>query len=489
MPELALSLAQLRGAWMAGRSALEHCPAEWRDAIALGRAGSTSADSDAECALAALAGHATMVLFRPVPAAPLAPRPLLPVLALPTIPESVRPRLRRVLAALKGATSLERSLFDFVTARGFTLHPADWMPSPRDDEAPDVYAPWLDWVRGEAEPAPSSVLDLDTYDRWPFARRRAALLALREEDPGAARALIAAKASSEPAERRLGLVAILETRLSEDDGEVLEALAKDRSDRVQTLARAYLARLGRETGTDALATELAAMVDIGKVGLLRRRRRLEIKTLKTAAQNTRRRELFKLVSFTKLARALGFSGDQLLEAAPVGAADGIDALVQMVATTGSRDAARRLLDLILEDASLPLAHARPLAPRLTAQERRSLLAPIIKRDADLFGTSLALMGPMLGEAPLAALLASPGFAALKSAIEAARTGDEAQRAATSARADSALRRVALLITASAATELIARLRGLGFSPADPKLDALHLNAALTPQTRPWETRP
>ena len=323
---------------MAGRSALEHCPAEWRDAIGLGRAESrgAGADADAECALAALAGHATMVLFRPAPAAPLAPRPLLPVLALPTIPESVRPRLRRVLAALKGATSLERSLVDFVTARGFTLHPADWMPSPRDDEAPDVYAPWLDWVRGEAEPAPSSVLDLDTYDRWPFARRRAALLALREEDPGAARALIAAKASSEPAERRLGLVAILEAGLSEDDGEVLEVLAKDRS----SACRPWRAPIWRGSGGKPAPTRSRPSSPrwwtSAKSGCCDAAE-LEIKTLKTAAQNTRRRELFKLVSFTELARALGFSGDQLLEAAPVGAADGIDALVQMVAATGSRD--------------------------------------------------------------------------------------------------------------------------------------------------------
>ena len=124
MPELALSLAQLRGAWMAGRSALEHCPAEWRDAIGLGRAESTGAgaDSDAECALAALAGHATMVLFRPAPAAPLAPRPLLPVLALPTIPESVH------AAPPPRARGAERRDFPRALAcrlrHGARLHPA-----------------------------------------------------------------------------------------------------------------------------------------------------------------------------------------------------------------------------------------------------------------------------------------------------------------------------------------------------------------------------
>ena len=31
--ELEASLARVRSAWMAGRSALEHCPAEWRGAV------------------------------------------------------------------------------------------------------------------------------------------------------------------------------------------------------------------------------------------------------------------------------------------------------------------------------------------------------------------------------------------------------------------------------------------------------------------------
>src|SRR6516225_7919904 len=177
MHDLESSLAQVRSAWMAARSALEHCPAEWRDVIE---------GADAECTLAALTGHATAVLFRPAPATPLEPRPLLPALALPTLPEAVRPRLRRAMAAQKGGPSLEQPLIDFVTARGYAVHPADWMPSPRDDWAPDLYAPWLDWVRAENAPVPEAVFALDTYDQWPWAERRVALAALRASDPAAA---------------------------------------------------------------------------------------------------------------------------------------------------------------------------------------------------------------------------------------------------------------------------------------------------------------
>src|SRR6202012_4009009 len=132
-------------AWMAGRPASEHCPQEWRGAIE---------GADSECALAALAGHATAVLFRPTPSAPPERRPLLPRLGLPPLPEPLRPQGRRWMAAQKRGTLIERQFIDFVAGRGYTLHPADWMPSPRDDWTPVAYAPWVDWIRGEDKPFP-----------------------------------------------------------------------------------------------------------------------------------------------------------------------------------------------------------------------------------------------------------------------------------------------------------------------------------------------
>jgi hypothetical protein len=475
MPDLESSLAQVRSAWMAARSALEVCPAEWRGAVE---------GADGECTLAALTGHAAAVLFRPAPATPLEPRPLLPALALQTLPDLVRPRLRRAMAAQKGGPSLEQPLIDLVTARGYAVHPADWMPSPRNDWAPDVYAPWLDWVRAESAPAPASAFGLDTYDQWPWAERRVALAALRASDPAAARAIIALKAPAEPAERRLRLVEILETKLSQDDAEFLESLANDRSDRVQALARALLARLGRQSDTSALAAELAEMLEIGKVGLLRRRTQLVIKTPKSAAQSGRRRILFAQVSLSDLARALGVSELQLLECVPTGAAEDIAVFAEMVATTGSDDARRMLLDRMLADADFPLVHALPLAPRLPTEERRALLPRIMERDADVFKIALALMGRTLGEAPLSALLASPSYTTLMETVEAAVRGEEAKRSDATKTLEAMLNRVALLVDAAAAAELIAWLTASGLSPADPKLDVLHLNAALLPETKP-----
>ena len=470
MDDLEFSLAAVRGAWMAGRSALEHCPPAWRGAIE---------GADAECALAALAGHATAALFRPAPAAALAPRPLLPRLAPPTLPEPLRPRLRRLMAQQKGGASIERHLIDFVAARGYAMHPADWMPSPRADWTPGAYAPWLDWLRGEDKPFPPPSFALDAYDRWSPAMRCAALAALRARDPGAARAIIAAKAPSEPAERRVMLIEILETGLSDLDVEFLEAQANDRSDRVRALTRLYLARLGRPVDADALATELADMLEVRRSEAPGGRTQLTINALKTPAQNARRRELFRLVSFAGLARALRVTEGDIVETAPAGAADGVEAFVQMVAATGSDRACRMLLDQMLADEAFPLAHARPLGPRLKAEERRALRPRIMKRDAKTFETTLALMGRVLGEAPLPALLASPGYAALTGAVEAAHGEAGAPRQPADALLETMLTRVALLADAPAAAALLARLTAAGLSPADPRLDLLRLSAALT----------
>src|SRR5881394_2530620 len=272
MHEVEAALANIRNAWMAGRSALEHCPAEWRGAV----------EGGGETALAALAGHAAAVLFRTTPSTPLEPPPLLPALALPVMAERLRPVFRRILATKNGAAPL-RQLIDLVTARGYGVHPADWLPSPGDDWVPDVYAPWLDWVRAESKAvAEAGGLTVENYSRRAWAERRVALARLRQTDPAAALSIIAAKAAAEPAERRLRLVEVLETRLSEVDASFLEGLANDRSERVQATARTFLARLGRISDGGDLAAELAEMVALGKVGLVNRRSRLVIKQVKTA---------------------------------------------------------------------------------------------------------------------------------------------------------------------------------------------------------------
>jgi hypothetical protein len=359
------------------------------------------------------------------------------------------------------------------------------MPSPRDDWAPDVYAPWLDWVRAESKAKTADeALTIETYERWSWAQRRVALVELRGIDPTAALAIIVAKAASEPAERRARLLEILEIKLSEADAAFLESLADDRSERVQAMARAYLARLGRTADGGDLANELKEMVELGKVGLIRRRTRLTIRPLKTSAQTTRRHDLFKLVSVGALAHALGVSETRLLEATPEGTADGIVAFVHMVATTGSDAARGALLDGMLADDAVPVSHLRAIAPRLSAQERRALVPRIMARDTDDLETTLVIAGRELGAAPLSALQASPAYESLGKQLEDARDDADGKRTLENAVLGAALNRIALLLDAAGAADMAARTVNWGLSPADPKLDVLYLNAALKTETTP-----
>ncbi|UPT62544.1 MAG: DUF5691 domain-containing protein [Hyphomonadaceae bacterium JAD_PAG50586_4] len=469
MLELETALTQARNAWLAGRSAADFAPAAWRE----------GAGGD-ELTLLALAGHALDVVTQPS-SAPLALRALLPELPTRLMPEALRARFRRLLATPKNAPSVEQALIWFVAARGYAAHPADWMPDAKDEWAPALYAPWLDWVRDEAQTisALDAELSADTYEQWSWTERRKRLEALRAANPDAARAIIAAKAGIEPAERRVRIIELLQIRLSAADTDFLASLLKDRSDRVQTLARAFLARLGQGVDASELATELASMVELSKVGLVRRRMQLAIKPLKTAAQHTRRRQLFNLVPLAALAHALCATEGQLVENAPeVAFPEALD-FVACVAATGSDASVAALLSHMLEDKATPVIALRPLVERISAGERKALLPAIAGRDADMFDTALGVAGGALGQAPLAALMEAPSFEILRTNAEIFARGEDASRTAATNILNLMLPRMGLLIDVPGARELLAQMTALGLSPADPRLDMLHFNAALT----------
>lgn len=474
MHELTASLAQIRNAWLAGRVAIDAAPLEWREAI-----------GNDELALLGLAGHAIDVLSQQSPNAALETRPLLPILEAPLLPSATRARFRRLLASPKAAPSIELPLIAFVAARGFAAHPADWMPDVKDDWIPEIYAPWLDWVRAETALAVvADALNQESYDRWPWSERRKALAAMRQQDPAQALAIIAAKASGEPAERRLRLIETLQIGLSDRDADYLGTLAKDRSDRVQALSRALLARLGLGGDTSELAAELAATLELKTVGLIKRHKQLVIKALKTGAQMMRRRELFGLVPLPSLAAALNASELDLAESAPDGAFHDVLDFVGCVAATGSDAAVRALVGPLLDANDAHAAAVRPLMERLSAEERRVWLPRIVARDIDMFETTLAIAGQALGQETLSTVSASPNYATLKSSVEAYAHGDDAGRAAATRTLDILLPRLGLLLDTPSARALLDEVTSWGLSPAEPRLDMLHLNIALTSENAP-----
>jgi hypothetical protein len=469
--DLEEALLRLRAAWMAGQPALGHAPVAWREALGEG--------PTAETALAALAGQAVQTAFRPTGPGPLAPRPPLPRLPAPLAPMAARQRLRRVLAA-KAEEGRSRALVQFFTARGFVMHPADWTPGPRDDWAPPIYAPWLAWAASERSPAPDDGLTAANYEDWPWAQRRAALETLRRVDPDAARTIVAARAGAEPAERRLKLIELLETGLSAADIPYLESLAGDRSDRVQAEARRLLARLGHGAADADMAAELAAMVELSRTGLIRRRHQLRFKPPKTQAQGKRRNELLQLVPIADLARALGVAESAFSEAPPEGEALAVLQFVGQAAETGSDALRHALLEQLLETGGSPDLVVR-LGARLAPDVRAARLPAVMARETQpYFNTTLAFAGA-LGSAPQSALTASTGYHLLRSALKTSQSGSDSGRAGADAQLRVGLANLGLLLNADAAAALIQICTAGGIFASDPRLDLLHLNAALRPE--------
>jgi hypothetical protein len=227
----------------------------------------------------------------------------------------------------------------------------------------------------------------------------------------------------------------------------------------------------------ALAAELAQMLEIGTVGLLHRRKRLKIQQLKTAPQNARRQVLFTQVPLTALATALGVAAADLVQTAPTGAEAGIQAFAAMVAASGRAEEQRALLTAMLDDPECPLAGARPLVAALDQRQAASLLPKVLRREAaPQFKLALDLAGEALGLATLPHITAAPGYKILHEHLTAAELERPAQAALTAG-----LAALGLLATAQTAQNLIDICIHAGLLPADLKLDALQLNAALIPE--------
>ncbi|WP_244507888.1 DUF5691 domain-containing protein [Mesorhizobium sp. ORS 3428] len=197
-------LARLRDGWISGGAMFELAPVDWKEIA-------TAATSDEqERRLLAIAAQALDVALRPDAPKMLKRRPPLPVLALPMLPDRLRPLLRAVLKYAADAR-LKTRVAALVASRGFVLHPMDWMPAPSYQESPDVYAPWIDWQAGADSEKQSrrEHLTAETWDDFYPAARRTALVDLRRTMPAVARTLIETKGASEPAEVRMALIELM----------------------------------------------------------------------------------------------------------------------------------------------------------------------------------------------------------------------------------------------------------------------------------------
>ncbi|MBR1086813.1 hypothetical protein JQ621_04910 [Bradyrhizobium manausense] len=449
--------------WTMGATAASAAPF-WRTALG-------DDPVEAELRLLALSGQflgATVTVEAP---SALRVLPDIPPLALPTVPEPLRPLVRRMLAASKEAAS-RTELVHFLAARGWTTHPADWMPDASDEDAPDVYAAWRDWSAFAAAGATtrrqtSDQLTTENWeDFWPAARK-AALIGLRRRDPSAARALLEAKLDGENADARLRLISLLSERLSDDDVAFLEGLvANDRAPKVKALATSMLARLGHRPAAGEDIAELTGFFSVKTKGLLRRSRVIEIERPKTPAQWQRRKALFDGTDLMSFSGALGLSPQDLIAAWDWNVDPAADAgLIKLIAETGTDAQLAQAAGIVSENDATGLIVA--LAPRLEPAERARFAAASLRAHGIGFEMAQMIAGPA---ARLDDPLSAPSGAKLLAEIrrDDAKPSDHVAE----------FHALGLLASQTAAQQTLQRLTAAGLLQADPRLDMLRLNAAL-----------
>lgn len=453
--------------WTIGGSAIPAAPAAWRAVLG-------DEIGEAELRLLALSGQLLGALTVAEPAGEVRPRGDIPSLARPPLPEPLRPRVRRLLQALR-EPSMRRHLLVFLDGRGWTLHPGDWMPGPGED-VPEVYAPWQDWAdASQPRSDRPEVLDAGSWDSFGPAMRHAAIAALRRQDPARAAGLLAEKIGGEAPGHRLRFVEAMATGLSDADRPLLERLTGDRAPRVKAVAAALLARLGHGDAADADATELAEFFSLQTWGLLRRTRAIVPRALKIAAQRDRRAALFQTVSFDAFARALGLSPTDLAGAWTWGSDVHVDLLCAAMAARSATDAiVAAIVAALTAAAAIDLTILMQLLPRLTAAQCRQIAIYLLRAKGAGFAMALIVAG---GAGGIDEAIATPAGEALLAALGS----DDA------AHADQAieLQALGLLASRAAAAQALERLAATGLIASDPRLDMLRLNAALEDR-RPTE---
>ncbi|GMP06641.1 hypothetical protein TM239_45920 [Bradyrhizobium sp. TM239] len=427
--------------------------------------------AEAELRLLALSGQFLGTSVTMEPASVLRVLPDIPTLALPTVPEELRPLVRRILAAKKQAHA-GAELVHFLAARGWTTHPADWMPAADDDDAPDVYASWRDWATiadsdGAARRQTNDSLTAENWDDfWPAARK-AALAELRRRDPSAARGVLEAKLASETADTRLRLLLLLSERLSDDDIAFLERIAADdRAPKVKALAVSLLARLGRGPAAGEDVAELAGFFSVKTKGLLRRSRVIQAEPLKTPAQMQRRKALFDGADLASFSGALGLAPQELIAAWDWNVDHAADmSLINLIVATGTDALVAQAADAIGERDATGLVAA--LAPRLAPAERTRHAEAALRTHGISFELARQLAG---AAARLDDPLSAPAGKTLLAALhrDDARPGDQV----------SELHALGLIASRDGAQRSLQRLTAAGLLQGDPRLDMLRLNAAL-----------
>ncbi|MBX9884029.1 MAG: hypothetical protein K2X68_03555, partial [Novosphingobium sp.] len=364
-----------------------------------------------------------------------------------------------------------RALLCLLDRRGWTLHPADWMPGPNEDDLPEVYSPWQDWSAhaGARDAAIEAEISAENWDQFGPATRRVAFAALRRRDPARAAAVLAETIASETPDRRLLLLDILTAGLTAADALVLETLASDRAPRVKARAAALLARLGHGDAGSEDAAELAAFFTVKTKGWLRKSLEVVPNELKTPAQRGRRAALMEALSFGAMAQALELTSDELVAAWPWGSDVTSDHMVAEMIERSATDAVVRLAaEAMTAGNALNLHGLSPLLPRMPADWRRQLGLRLLMANGAWFGQALLVAG---NDGEIDGVIATAAGKRLLTVLTGSSEAKPTDHAAE-------LQALGLLASRDAAVQALQKLADAGLIASDPRLDMLRMNAAL-----------
>lgn len=482
-------MTQMHRRWMTGNNSpvpLEQLPDEWQSIIE-----SQTFDRRELCILSLCSQFQTL-MYVPEIKTPLIAKKDLPDLQLPVIPETLQSLFRRILQSIKKIPGTDEiHLLRFLLQRGYTAHPADWLPS-SNDKLPAIYHPWLLWATDSLKKERLTIddeLNADTWDLFYPAERLSSLRAMRLRDAAAARNLIEQCFKREAAEIRYKIIETLSVNLYSDDCEFLQRLTSDRSQKIARLSGNFLARLGyfqkSETSSElqSQAEDLAAGFEVKKSGFLKKKFTLVPVALKSNKQMAVRSELLEKVPFIEFASALKITGDELSSYWRFSEnrdQDNRNFLHNAVNTASDNHISLLLKNALnhLDTSDTMVQLIMILFPRLNETDRTALHNELIYNSSTVvtFSECMVFFDEPITEMSWNALTATRAWKQLKEQLSGISAGNSCIE---NSFAKSELFALGLLIPSVLAEKVIDTIVDMGIIRSDPALDTLKFNSQLS----------
>lgn len=192
---------------------------------------------------------------------------IMPPLRLPTMPPPARQALQKVIRYEK--IQVDRSftsILRLAEARGFSVHPSDWVPHPdcAPPVYPELYRPWAVWLaeQGYTPYGIAYPVNIDSLEHFKPTARRDAFRSLYQKNRTAAYELLRQMPGAYSAEMRLDMLPEIGGGASfsgiyPSDVPIMEYYLNDRSKKIRVFAEQRLKQIGGLETAEANARHIA----------------------------------------------------------------------------------------------------------------------------------------------------------------------------------------------------------------------------------------